>query len=402
MPAPMFADARVPIGPDETSDEIERDSPQLGARAARSTSSTTGAGRAVETPQDDVAGDASAARSPRPRARSTGPRRPVDPQPGPRPATLAARLHATSPATRLVLLETRGRCRRIDTTGSTPTQMDAGPGRSSRGGRRAASWPRGDGSRSRSRAPARRAPDDDGPRVSGRAQLGPQAAPASSRMIAPARRRPFHTLLAVATGRADLPPPSRARRATDGRARSRPRGRDRHRHAALAGSLDHLVEHFAATAVAHARSRSARHPAASASSSCSTSIACRPPRSSTMPWSSRGRRGKRSAAGFVNARPPRASRAAARACRCRAPADRAIAQASLAYLASRCRIPTGWSRAGWRGTASTPRAWVRFNNDARAADAAREHAAIDARRARASARRGRRGDRADALRAATA
>src|SRR5207248_10823937 len=60
---------------------------------------------------------------------------------------------------------------------------------------------RGDGP-SRPRDPARRAPDDDGPRVPGGARRG-RRRPLRA-VIAPARVAAYETLLAVAAGRADL------------------------------------------------------------------------------------------------------------------------------------------------------------------------------------------------------
>ena len=52
---PMLATARRPIGPDETSDEVERDLAALGAELLLSAIEDLSSGRAVETPQDDAA-----------------------------------------------------------------------------------------------------------------------------------------------------------------------------------------------------------------------------------------------------------------------------------------------------------------------------------------------------------
>ena len=51
----MLATVERPIGPDETSDEVERDLGALGARAARRDArSPGGTGRSTETPQDEA------------------------------------------------------------------------------------------------------------------------------------------------------------------------------------------------------------------------------------------------------------------------------------------------------------------------------------------------------------
>ena len=94
---PMFARVTVPIGPDATSVEIEA---RLAERRRRARSldvvEQLAAGAAVETPQDDAAGDARA----EDRRKTEGP---IDwslparahPQPCARPAALAARARRT-------------------------------------------------------------------------------------------------------------------------------------------------------------------------------------------------------------------------------------------------------------------------------------------------------------------
>lgn len=52
---PMLADSRRPIGPDETSEEVERDLAHLGAPLLVATLDRLAAGTARETPQDDSA-----------------------------------------------------------------------------------------------------------------------------------------------------------------------------------------------------------------------------------------------------------------------------------------------------------------------------------------------------------
>jgi methionyl-tRNA formyltransferase len=52
---PMLATVRRPIGPDETSEDVERDLARLGAGLLASTVDALAAGRAAETPQDDAA-----------------------------------------------------------------------------------------------------------------------------------------------------------------------------------------------------------------------------------------------------------------------------------------------------------------------------------------------------------
>jgi methionyl-tRNA formyltransferase len=51
---PMLASARRPIGPDETSDEVEADLARIGADLLLATTDDVEAGRAVESPQDDA------------------------------------------------------------------------------------------------------------------------------------------------------------------------------------------------------------------------------------------------------------------------------------------------------------------------------------------------------------
>jgi methionyl-tRNA formyltransferase len=51
---PMMARASRPIGPDETSDVVERDLAAIGARLLVATLDEIAAGRAIETPQDDA------------------------------------------------------------------------------------------------------------------------------------------------------------------------------------------------------------------------------------------------------------------------------------------------------------------------------------------------------------
>jgi methionyl-tRNA formyltransferase len=50
---PMLAEARRPIGPDETSEDVERELARIGASLLLSTLDRMAAGDAVETPQDD-------------------------------------------------------------------------------------------------------------------------------------------------------------------------------------------------------------------------------------------------------------------------------------------------------------------------------------------------------------
>lgn len=52
---PMLASARRPIGPDETSAQVEADLARIGADLLVSTTDDVAAGRAVESPQDDAA-----------------------------------------------------------------------------------------------------------------------------------------------------------------------------------------------------------------------------------------------------------------------------------------------------------------------------------------------------------
>jgi methionyl-tRNA formyltransferase len=52
---PMLATARLPIGPDDTSDEVERDLARVGAGLLVSAIDALAAGRSEETPQDDSA-----------------------------------------------------------------------------------------------------------------------------------------------------------------------------------------------------------------------------------------------------------------------------------------------------------------------------------------------------------
>ena len=73
MPDRCWRRSRAPIGPDETSVEVERGLAELGARTAASTSWIGWrTDRVVETPQDDSARDLRAEARRRPRVPSTG------------------------------------------------------------------------------------------------------------------------------------------------------------------------------------------------------------------------------------------------------------------------------------------------------------------------------------------
>ena len=69
---PMFAAESRPIGPDETSAEVERDLAGMGARLLLDVVDRIAAGRAAETPQDDSQATLRAEDRRRPKARSTG------------------------------------------------------------------------------------------------------------------------------------------------------------------------------------------------------------------------------------------------------------------------------------------------------------------------------------------
>ena len=265
---PMLATERRPIGPDETSDEVERDLAQLGARAARdgrrslaAAASPRAAGRSRATYAHRLTKDDGVIDWTRPAV--------AHPQPDSRPASLAARVHASCAAG-------GSSCGDRRRASGPKDPADAPIGRPADERSSAA----GHDPRGRRRSPARRDrrrhaahPRDSGRRqaADGRARISGR--PSRSRaggtflrtgtMIAPARVAAYDILRAVSAGSADLPTAIAAARATlhD--------DRDRALAAEIAtgvqrwrAALDHLIAHFAKRAHRSARSRGRRDPAA--------------------------------------------------------------------------------------------------------------------------------------------
>ena len=253
----MLAIAPRPIGPDETSDEVERDLAELGAAPARSTSlDATRGGPRVETPQDDALATYAAKITKDEGADRLVAAGRADSQPGPRPAAVAARRRAGIGGARVLIRSDRADAGRqpgsppgtiVRADAATRFEVVAGDGRVLRV----------------LEHPARRAAADDRarvPRRHGASRRATRFDAADDR--AGARLRRTRRSARSAAGRADLPHAlARARDPAARRARSRAGRRDRHRHAALAGR-------------ARSPHRGVRRPAASRSSTPKSSTSC--------------------------------------------------------------------------------------------------------------------------------
>ena len=205
-----------PIGPDETSDVVERDLADLGARLLVEVVDRLAAGTAVEEPQDDALVDLRAEDHEGRRADRLDAAGRRHPQPRARPLPMAARLHAISTAP-------------ADRPAQSVAGQPATPRTPTRNGRRRRAATR---SHVATGHGGRLAIDEVQPEGrSGRcacATFSPAircqpGARFTQLMTAPARIAAFHALRAIARGDRDLPSALRSTAAAASAGRARPR-----------------------------------------------------------------------------------------------------------------------------------------------------------------------------------
>ena len=342
----MLAKVTRPIGPDDTSDVVERDLARLGADLLLEVLEQIAAGTAAGGTPGLHARDVRAAADEGRRGARLVAAGGVHPQPRPRSSPVAAREHAISTARRIILLKTRVEPARPTPHPGTIVDVSAD----------AIHVATGHGERI---AIEQLQPEGRRPMSAREFAAGRRLKPGmrfTQSMTAPARIAAYHALRAIADERARPPLRARARsRASVRRARPRADRRNRHRVAALAAEPRSPRRAFRQSSAGEGRSRRPAHPQAEP-------LPAAAPRSRAG-ISGRGRRrrsdaasrGKGSASGFVNAvlRSTLRQRNRLPLSRRGPDAERRSPRPRSRIWASRTRIPTGWSRAGSTGLDST-------------------------------------------------